>query len=204
MKYYHLLVMDLKFKFVLKWLASGNGQSYNINGIGVSKEFLHDKIESRLVTHMSVSNKVLPILLRNKMKVIIRTIGSPWWRHQMEPFFALLALCEGNSPVTGEFPSLMPVTLTFGVFLDLRLNKWLSKPSRRRWFETPSRHYDVIVMHWTNLALIWIVYVASWKVQSGCSLLCKYNYGTLEIQPTVALIIPNIWYIGLSQSIHRD
>ena len=27
-----------------------------------------------------------------------------WWRHQMETFSALLALCEGNSPVTGEFP----------------------------------------------------------------------------------------------------
>ena len=26
-----------------------------------------------------------------------------WWRHQMEPFSALLALCAGNSPVTGEF-----------------------------------------------------------------------------------------------------
>ena len=28
-----------------------------------------------------------------------------WWRHQMESFVPLLALCEGNSPVTGEFPS---------------------------------------------------------------------------------------------------
>ena len=27
-----------------------------------------------------------------------------WWRHQMETFSALLALCAGNSPVTGEFP----------------------------------------------------------------------------------------------------
>ena len=27
-----------------------------------------------------------------------------WWRHQMETFSALLALCEGNSPVTGNSP----------------------------------------------------------------------------------------------------
>ena len=27
-----------------------------------------------------------------------------WWRHQMETFSALLAICAGNSPVTGEFP----------------------------------------------------------------------------------------------------
>ena len=26
--------------------------------------------------------------------------GSSWWRHQMETFSALLALCVGNSPVT--------------------------------------------------------------------------------------------------------
>ena len=27
-----------------------------------------------------------------------------WWRHQMETFSALLAICAGNSPVAGEFP----------------------------------------------------------------------------------------------------
>ena len=32
-----------------------------------------------------------------------------WWRNQMEAFFALLALCAGNSPVTGDFPSQRPV-----------------------------------------------------------------------------------------------
>ena len=34
---------------------------------------------------------------------------------------ALLALCAGNSPVTGEFPSQRPVTRNFDVFFDLRL-----------------------------------------------------------------------------------
>ena len=29
---------------------------------------------------------------------------SSWWRHQVETFSALLALCAGNSPVTGDFP----------------------------------------------------------------------------------------------------
>ena len=45
----------------------------------------------------------------------------------------------GNSSVTGEFPSHRLVTWSFDVFFDLRLNKWLSKQLRRRWFETPSR-----------------------------------------------------------------
>ena len=34
----------------------------------------------------------------------LRTIS---WRHQMETFSALLAICAGNSPVTGEFPAQM-------------------------------------------------------------------------------------------------
>ena len=63
----------------------------------------------------------------------------PWWRHQMETFSALLAICAANSPVTGEFPSQRPMTRSFDVFLDPRLNKRFSKQPRRRWFETPSR-----------------------------------------------------------------
>ena len=48
-----------------------------------------------------------------------------WWRHQMETFSPLLALCAWNSPVTGEFPSQRPATRSFGVFFHLRLNKTL-------------------------------------------------------------------------------
>ena len=41
--------------------------------------------------------------------------------------------------LTGGFPSQRPVTRNFDVFFDLHLNKLLSKQSRRRWYETPSR-----------------------------------------------------------------
>ena len=47
----------------------------------------------------------------------------------MEAFSVLLAICGGNSPVPGEFPAQRPVTRSFDVFFDLRLNKWLSKQS---------------------------------------------------------------------------
>ena len=57
----------------------------------------------------------------------------------METFSALLDLCAGNSSVTGEFSAKRPVTRSFDVFRDLRLNKWLSKQSGGWWFETPSR-----------------------------------------------------------------
>ena len=37
----------------------------------------------------------------------------------MEAFSALLAICAGNSLVTGEFPTQKPVTRRFDVFFDL-------------------------------------------------------------------------------------
>ena len=54
--------------------------------------------------------------------------------HQMETFSALLALCAGNSPVTGESPFQKPVMQSFDVFFDLSLNKQLSKQSWGWWF----------------------------------------------------------------------
>ena len=62
-----------------------------------------------------------------------------WWRHQMETFPALLAICAGNSPVPGEFPTQRPVRRNFDVFFDLRPNKRLSEQSWGWWFETPLR-----------------------------------------------------------------
>ena len=60
-----------------------------------------------------------------------------WWRHQMETFSALLALSAGNSPVTGEFPAQRPMTRSFDVFFDQRLNERSSKQTLGWWFETP-------------------------------------------------------------------
>ena len=70
---------------------------------------------------------------------IYYTPCGAWWRHQMETFSALLALCAGNSPVTAEFPSQRPVTRSLDVYFDLRLNKRLSKQSWDWWFETLSQ-----------------------------------------------------------------
>ena len=68
-----------------------------------------------------------------------RLAPSPWWRPQIETFSALLAICAGNSPVTGEFLAQRPVSRSFDVFFDLRLNRRLSKQSWGWWFETLSR-----------------------------------------------------------------
>ena len=70
----------------------------------------------------------------------------------METFSALLAVCAGNSLVTGEFPTQRSVTRSFNVFFDLRLNKRLRKQSRGWWFETPScslcRHCNALHITW--------------------------------------------------------
>ena len=63
----------------------------------------------------------------------------------MDIFSALLGICVGNSPVTGEFPAQGPVTRSFGVFFDLRLNKRLSKREAGD-LRRNRAHYDVMVM----------------------------------------------------------
>ena len=66
-------------------------------------------------------------------------------------FLVKLAICVENSPVPGEFPPQKTVTRSFDVFLDLRLNKRLSKQSRGWWFETPLRplyHRNVCRSAW--------------------------------------------------------
>ena len=89
----------------------------------------------------------------------------------METFSALLVICAGNSPVTGEFPTQRPVTRSFDVFFDLGPNKRLSKQSWGWWFETQSRplwrhrnemHIHVCAMI-TPLSLnLWLLDVMPW------------------------------------------
>ena len=49
--------------------------------------------------------------------------------------------------MTGEFPVRRPVTRSFNVFFDLRLNKWLSQNNHEAGDLRRHRaHYDVTVM----------------------------------------------------------
>ena len=71
-------------------------------------------------------------------RITLLASRQSWWRHQMETFSALLAICPGYSPVPGEFPTQRPMTRSFDVYFDLRPNKRLSKRSLGWWFETLS------------------------------------------------------------------
>ena len=69
-----------------------------------------------------------------------------WWRHQMETFFAWLALCAGNSPVAGEVPSHRPVARSFDVFLIcVWTNDWVNNRYASD-LRHHLAHYDVTVM----------------------------------------------------------
>ena len=85
-----------------------------------------------LITALSSLSIGLVMLRPNKIK------HFTWWRHPMETISVLLAICVGNSPVAGEFPTQRPVTRSFGVFFDLRLNRRVSEHSWGWWFETPA------------------------------------------------------------------
>ena len=113
-----------------------------------------------------------------KYRMWIYKHGNTWWRHQMETFSALLAICAGNSPVPGEFPTQRPVTGSFDVFFDLCLNKRLRKQSRGWWFETLScplwRHRNDVfkplftdlcqrTMHWP-LGNVEVYFSNSWII----------------------------------------
>ena len=104
------------------------------------------------------------ILWANEISRCLSFLRLLWqWQSQTVHVYVVYMMTSSNwknfrvlvggwdSPVTGEFPSQRPVTRGVDAFFDLRLNKRLSKPSGRWWFETPSRslwrHCDEIMRH---------------------------------------------------------
>ena len=84
----------------------------------------------------ATSQNISQLLSTVSVKWVAVVLIIALWRHQIETFSALLAICAGNSPVFGEFSRQRPVTRSFDVFFDLRLNKRLRKQSWGWWFET--------------------------------------------------------------------
>ena len=73
-----------------------------------------------------------------------------WWRHEIETFPALLALCAGNAPVIGESPLRGQWRGALMFSSIWALNKRLSKQSRGWWFKPPSRS---LWHHWQWLPI---------------------------------------------------
>ena len=67
-----------------------------------------------------------------------------WWRHQMETFSALLAICVGNSSVTGEIPA-KGQWRELWVFFCAWINGWVNNRGNGD-LRFRRAHYDVNAM----------------------------------------------------------
>ena len=99
---------------------------------------------------------------------------SPWWRHQMETFSALLAVCAGNSPSPVNSPHKGQWR---GALMFSLICAWINGWVNNREAGDLRRHradYDVIVM--------WVP-----EFHCGCSLhglhfcVCNMRYGCVVV-----------------------
>ena len=132
---------------------------------------------SRIILMIWKINSVSSRLLFNSLS---------WWCHQMETFFVLLAICAGNSLVTDEFPAQRPVTWSFDVFFDQRLNNWLSKQSCGWWFETPS----CPLLHHCN--------EATWSSGEAIRIyVYTYKNGSILVHVMICCLMAPSYYLNL-------
>ena len=119
-----------------------------------------------------------------------------WWRHQMETFSALLALCAGNWPVTGEFPSQRPVTRRFSLICagtnGCANNRDAGDLRRHR------AHYDVV---WKCFHGRVLIHPGSILIKSWRNVQCHYQFSTDSCKTPILLpdsiVFPSIctrWY----------
>ena len=80
-----------------------------------------------------------------------------WWRHQMDTFSVLLAICAGNSPVTSVFPTPKPVTRSFDVFICSWIHGWVNNREAGDLRRHRAR-YGVSVMYKNTFDYAWLNY----------------------------------------------
>ena len=125
-------------------------------------------------------NSMRMVIYGYQYHIALYSQSLSWWCDQTETFSVLLALCAGNSLVTSEFPSQRQVAWSFDVFLDLHLNKRLSKQLWGWWFETSLQSlwhhcYD------SHGSILQTITALKWKYDvddifvSGCTGCCHFN-----------------------------
>ena len=131
---------------------------------------------------------------------VIDVLQSSWWRHQMETFSTLLAICAGNSPVTGEFSTQRPVTQSFDVFFDLRLNRIRVNSCEAGDLRRQRTHYDVTVMYTRPLI---------YRLNDGFLLLTYDNSDSSLLSSTKDILSctsvfrqDTLWYGAVRPSVH--
>ena len=120
-----------------------------------------------------------------------------WWRHQMETFSALLALCVGNSPVPVNSPQKCQCrgTLMFS-FICVWINGWVNNREAgnlRRY----RAHYNVTVME----SLVVIAFLTNGHRYSGPHKLV-FNYmikvPIFRLYPSLIILLTQYYYLDLN------
>ena len=122
-----------------------------------------------------------------------------------------------TGPLWGEFtdhrwiPLTKPVTWSFDVFFDLRLNRRLNKSSRRRWFDAPLhslwRHCNELL--WFSMGLPEISRVTLTGMRMQMTRIESYHYndvimGPIASQITSLTIVYSIVYSDADQRKHQS
>ena len=96
-----------------------------------------------------------------------------------------------NSPITGGFATQRPVTRSFDVFFDLRLNQQLSKQWKAGDLRRHRAHYDVTVMTCDNMSTLCIY---SRRCYHSRFLFCLFHWST-----TICVLILCLLFIKFSK-----
>ena len=122
----------LRFKYVNHWSTT---RSLKISGQ-----------QNWLMCSKSVSAKIILKIFRVVGRVPAGGPERSWWRHRMETISAILDLCEGNTPITGGFPSQRPVTRSSDVCLIFAsTNGWANNRDAGD-LRRHRAHYDVTII----------------------------------------------------------
>ena len=135
-------------------------------------------IKSNFVERLMAVNPMLQMPLGVAFLIVIQTISIMMTSSNGNIFRVTVPLC-GEFTGPGEFPTQRPVTRSFDVLFDLRLNKRLSKQPWGWLFETPSwslwRQRNV---YWSGYGQLYgssFVKITVWRVLMT-SLLSQNNY----------------------------
>ena len=92
-------------------------------------QFIKRHLNTKHLIKVSITKRTVAKLLQHSNGMMTSLNGN---------IFRVTGSLCGEFTGPGEFPTQRPVTRSFDVFFDLRLNKRLSKPLWGWWFETPS------------------------------------------------------------------
>ena len=138
------------------------------------------------------------------------------WRNKMNTFSALLALCEGNPPVTGGFPSQRPVTQSFDAFLSKQTVEQTNRDAGN--LRCGRAHYNVTAMQlycekihvhhmilhhdeYTDWNCAWIFIqircTFAYMIRPDDSYMCQWNRSpstqiNAQFSPNVSNVVPTL------------